>query len=163
VNKVYVCSGYFAEVPVLDSLHLGHVKYIQSVLDRMDENDRLVIIVNNDIQRLQKYSNLEGLSKRNRTKLFGAFTNFRIVNKLQELYPYDNIRVMISKSCDQTVCQDLETLAWFFADRKTVVFVKDGLEYDIKNLPERKVKGIDFLFLQNPKISSATEILQKER
>ena len=159
-NRVYVLSGYFAEVPVFGGLHSGHFQYIQSVIDRMDSEDRLIIIVNNDMQRIRKYADLE-MSTENRTKLFGVFTNSWIVNKLEELYPYDNVRVMISKSEDQTVCADLETIAWFFADRKTVVFVKDGGEYDIKNLPERKVKGIDFLFLQNPKKASASEIIKK--
>jgi hypothetical protein len=163
MNKVYVVSGYFAEIPVVGGLHSGHMKYISEVLTRMDESDRLVIIVNNESQRLKKYSNLEGLPTDNKIKLFGVSTNSWIIAKLQELYPYDNVRVMISKSEDQTVCQDLETLAWFFADRKTVIFVKDGGEYDIENLPERKVKGIDFLFLQNPKVDSASEILLKER
>lgn len=160
MNRVYVVSGYFAEVPVVGSLHPGHVKYIQSVLDRMDENDRLVIIVNNGAQRTRKYADLD-MSKENRVKLFGVSTTSQVVAKLQDLYPYDNVRVMVSKSEDQTVIQDLETLAWFFADRKTVVFVKDGGEYDIKNLPEKRVKGIDFLFLQNPKTNSASEILAK--
>lgn len=160
-NRVYVVSSYFAELPVTGHLHNGHIKYIQSVLDIMDESDRLVIIVNNEKQRLKKYIDLEGLSTDNKIKLFGISTNSQIIAKLQELYPYDNVRVVISKSEDQTVCTDLETLAWFFSDRKTVVFVKDGGEYDIKNLPERKVKGIDFLFLQNPKEASATEILKQ--
>lgn len=160
MNKVYVVSSYFAELPVTGHLHNGHIKYIQSVLDRMDKSDRLVIIVNNEEQRARKYKDLE-MPTDNRIKLFGISTNSQIIAKLQELYPHDNVRVMISKSEDQTVCTDLETLAWFFSDRKTVVFVKDGGEYDIKNLPERKVKGIDFLFLQNPKEASATEILKQ--
>ncbi len=161
MNKVYVVSSYFAEIPILGGLHSGHMKYISEVLTRMDESDRLVIIVNNEQQRARKYRNLK-MPTDNMIKLFGISTNSWIIAKLQELYPYKNVRVMISKSEDQTVCQDLETLAWFFADRKTVVFVKDGGEYDMNNLPERKVKGIDFLFLQNPKIASATEILQRE-
>lgn len=161
MNKVYVVSSYFAEIPILGGLHSGHMKYISEVLTRMDESDRLVIIVNNEQQRARKYRDLE-MPTDNMIKLFGISTNSYIIAKLQELYPYNNVRVMISKSEDQTVCQDLETLAWFFADRKTVVFVKDGGEYDMNNLPERKVKGIDFLFLQNPKIASATEILQRE-
>lgn len=160
MNKVYVISGYFAEIPVTGGLHSGHMKYIQSVLDRMDDSDRLVIIVNNEKQRLYKYADLK-MSDDNKIKLFGVSTNSWIIAKLQELYPYDNVRVMISKSEDQTVCQDLETLAWFFADRKTVTFVKDGGEYDMKNLPERKVKGIDFLFLQNQKTDSASKIILK--
>lgn len=157
-NKVYVASGYFAEIPVTGSLHQGHMKYIQSIIDRMDETDRLVIIVNNEAQRFYKYSNLK-MTMETKIKLFGISTNSLITTKLQELYPYNNVRAMISKSEDQTVCQDLETLAWFFADRKTVVFVKDGGEYDIKNLPERKVSGIDFLFLQDEKIASASQII----
>ena len=161
MNKVYVISSYFAEIPILGGLHKGHIKYIHSVLDRMDDTDRLVIIVNNEQQRLHKYINLE-MPTDNKIKLFGINTTSLIVAKLQELYPHKNVRVMISHSEDQTVCRDLETLAWFFADRKTVTFVKDGGEYNISNLPERKVKGIDFLFLQNPKIASATEILQRE-
>lgn len=158
MNKVYVVSGYFAEVPITGGLHSGHIRYIRDVLDRMDESDRLVIIVNNEKQRLNKYADLK-MSTDNKIKLFGVSTNSWIIAKLQELYPYDNVRVMISKSEDQTVCQDLETLAWFFEGKKTVTFVKDGGEYDIKNLPERKVKGIDFLFLQNPKTASASKIL----
>lgn len=159
-NKVYVASSYFAEVPILGHLHNGHIKYISEILTRMDESDRLVIIVNNEKQRLHKYNSLE-MSADNKIKLFGVSTNSWIIAKLQEIYSYDNVRVMISKSEDQTVCADLETLAWFFADRKTVTFVKDGGEYDMKNLPERKVKGIDFLFLQNPKEASASEILKQ--
>ena len=158
MNKVYVVSGYFAEIPVTGGLHSGHMMYISEVLTRMDESDRLVIIVNNETQRFYKYSGLK-MTMETKIKLFGIDTNSLIVSKLQELYPYDNVRVMISKSEDQTVCQDLETLAWFFADRKTVTFVKDGGEYDIENLPERKVKNIDFLFLQDPKIASASQIL----
>ena len=162
MNKVYVASSYFAEIPILGVLHNGHIKYISEILTRMDESDRLVIIVNNEKQRLNKYADLK-MPTDNKIKLFGISTTSWIISKLQEIYPYDNVRVMVSKSEDQTVCQDLETLAWFFADRKTVTFVKDGGEYDMKNLPERKVKGIDFLFLQNPKVASATEILLKER
>ena len=160
MNKVYVASGYFAEIVVNDGLHSGHMMYISEVLTRMDESDRLVIIVNNDKQRLKKYNNLEGLSTDVKIKLFGIGSTSKIVNKLQEFYPYKNVLIMVSKSEDQTVCQDLETLAWFFVNRKTITFVKDGGEYDIKNLPERKVQGIDFLFLQDKKIASASEILK---
>lgn len=162
MNKVYVVSGYFAEIPITGVLHNGHLMYISEVLTRMDESDRLVIVVNNEKQRLKKYNDLKGLSTDNKIKLFGVSTNSWIIAKLQEFFPQKNVRVMISKSEDQTVCQDLETLAWFFADRKTVTFVKDGGEYDMKNLPERKVKDIDFLFLQNPKVDSATKILLKD-
>ena len=59
MNKVYVVSGYFAEIPVTGGLHQGHMKYIQSVIDRMDDTDRLVIIVNNETQRFYKYSGLK--------------------------------------------------------------------------------------------------------
>lgn len=159
MNRVYVVSGYFAEIVANEGLHSGHMKYISEVLTRMDESDRLVIIVNNEKQRLRKYNDLDGLSTEAKIRLFGVSTNSWIVAKLQEFYPYKNVRVMISKSDDQTVCQDLATLAWFFADKKTVTFVKDGGEYDIKNLPERNVKGIDFLFLQNKKVASASNIL----
>lgn len=158
-NKVYVVSGYFVEIPITSCLHSGHMKYISDIINRMDESDRLIIIVNNEMQRLKKYNDLKDLSTEAKIRLFGISTNSWIVAKLQELFPQENVRVIVSKSEDQTVCRDLETLAWFFADKKTVTFVKDGGEYDMKNLPERKVKDIDFLFLQNPKVASASKIL----
>lgn len=156
MNKVYVLSGYFAEVFYLEGLHSGHIKYINSVLDRMDETDKMIIICNNREQRFRKYENKINLNQ----KAIGWGSDSWLVNKMSELFPYPNVRVMISKSEDKTVIRDLETVQWFFEDRKEVVFVKDGGEYDIKNLPEKKVKGITFLFLQNPKITSATEIIQ---
>lgn len=158
MNKVYVLSGYFAEVFYLEGLHSGHIKYINSVLDRMDETDKMIIICNNREQRFNKYRGKVIFEP----EAIGWGSDSWLVNKMSELYPYPNVRVMISKSEDKTVIRDLETIQWFFEDRKEVVFVKDGGEYDIKNLPEKKVKGITFLFLQNPKIASATEIIKKE-
>lgn len=161
MNKTYVLSGYFAEILITSSLHFGHVKYISEVLAKMDESDRMIIIVNNEKQRLNKYNALEGISTDAKIKLFSPGSTIQIVERLIELYPNKGIRVMISKSDDQTVCQDLENIAWFYADRKQVVFVKDGGEYNSGNLPEFGIKGITFMFLEDPKEASASEIIKK--
>ena len=147
----------FSGLGILIDEELNVYKYINSVLNKMNGNDNLIIIINNEKQREKKYR--DKVNPNILPKIIGFGTTTKLVNKLQEFYPYSNVRVMISKSDDQTVCCDLEKLSWFFARRKHVIFVKDGGEYNMKNLPERKVKGIDFLFLQNPKIASATEIL----
>jgi len=161
MNKTYVLSGYFAEIAVLDGLHSGHLKYISEILQIMDESDRMIIIVNNDKQRAIKYSKMEGLSTDVMIRVFGINATSIIVNKLKSLYNYPNVGIMVSKSDDQTVCQDIENIARFYADRKQVVFVKDGGEYNSGNLPEFGIQGITFMFLEDPKEASASEIIKK--
>ena len=156
MNKTYVLSGYFAE-GVTGHLHKGHIRYIQTIQERMDDTDRMIIIVNNDYQRIEKYNEL--MKKHMDFRLAGPWVSTQLVNLIKSYFPNKNIQVWLSKSKDRTVCVDLERVAWFYSDRKQVVFVKDGGEYNKENLPEKSIKGIEFLFLNNEKEDNASEIL----
>lgn len=147
----YVVSGYFAEVFVYNGFHAGHIKYIRSVMDMMDDSDRLVIIVNNLYQRQKKYSDIDVLHP-----MFGVNSDKYINDKIKYIYPYWNVTVRISQSRDMSVKKDLEELARV---SPSVVFVKDGGEYNLENLPEKDVRGVEYLFLKNPKEASARDII----
>lgn len=148
MNNVYVLSGYFAEAAI-GPLHAGHKEYIQSVIDLSKEGDIIIVIVNNDKQRSEKYSN----------KTIGSqYSTNLIVEEIKKTFP--NVYVKVSISDDKTVRDDLEKIRWFYDGRKyEVTFVKDGGEYTPDNLPELSVDYINFLFLENKKKGSASDII----
>lgn len=154
MKKTYVISGYFAEVFVYNGFHAGHIKYIRSVMDMMDDSDRLVIIVNNLYQRIKKYDGIDPFHL-----MFSVSSDAYIAAKIQHIYPYWNVTVRISQSKDMSVREDLEEISRV---SPSVVFVKDGGEYNLENLPEKDVRGVEYLFLKNPKVASAREILLKK-
>lgn len=154
MKKTYVVSGYFAEVFQTNGLHSGHIKYIRSVLDLMDETDKLIILVNNICQRQVKYCDIDPGHP-----MFGSGSDDWLVEKIRGIYPYWNITIKTTKSQNQSVRADLEEIA---KTNPSVVFVKDGGEYDLENLPERGIDGVEYLFLDNPKVASAREILTKK-
>ncbi len=148
MNNVYVLSGYFAEAAI-GPLHTGHKEYIQSVIDLSKEGDIIIVIVNNDKQRSKKYSN----------KTIGSqYSTNLIVEEIKKTFP--NVYVKVSISDDKTVRDDLEKIRWFYDGRKyEITFVKDGGEYTPDNLPELSVDYINFLFLENKKKGSASDII----
>lgn len=132
----YIISGYFL------AFHTGHKEYINSAKKLLKENDELIIIVNNEYQQELKY----GFVPRDPND---------IVLEIEEFAP--DAKVIISKSMDRTICDDLIELYSY-----DCTFVKDGGEYNEKNLPEAyicKRLGIQMLFLNNNKIASSSCIL----
>lgn len=139
----YVVSGYFA------TFHNGHKEYIDSVINLMNENDKLIVIVANPLQFKQKYKDF-------------CPTTWKVVEPIFSFLKDKRIKFEIMRAIDRDMTVK-ETLRSITEKNKEVCFVKDGGEYNKENLPEKEVENINFLFLNNPKISNASEILNIEK
>ena len=140
--KIFVVSGYFA------TFHEGHKEYIDNVIKLMNENDKLIVIISNHKQFEQKYVDYN--------PPFWTLCQ-PVINYLDEK---TGIGYRIQKSIDLDMTQR-ETLSMIVKQNPNdlIMFCKDGGEYNKDNLPEKEVKGITFMFLDNPKIANASEIL----
>ena len=138
---IYVVSGYFA------TFHEGHKQYIDSTINLMTEKDSLIIIVSNSKQFEQKYVDYNP-------------PLWKLCEPIIEYLDTKNIDYKIQKSIDLDTSQR-ETLSMIVKHHPDdlVCFVKDGSEYNKENLPEKDVKGLVFIFLENKKIANASEIL----
>ena len=140
---VYVVSGYFA------TFHNGHKQYFDSVINMIDKKkDELIVIVANPLQFSQKYVDYVPPLHQICEPIFSY------LGKIQGL----KYTVMRAIDRDMTVKETLRQIVKQHKD-DLIWFVKDGGEYDKENLPERDVKGITFMFMNNPKITNASEIL----
>lgn len=129
--KTIVVSGYFI------AFHEGHKAYIRKAFEL---SNNVIIIVNNQNQQLMKYHQ--------------TFDTGEIIRKIHKEFPSAIITESISD--DKTVRADLERLTKL---SKKLIFLKSGGEYNIENLPEAKVQGVEFVFDDQPKIASSSEIL----
>jgi len=105
--KIVVASGYF------DPLHVGHVEYLEKAKKL---GDKLIVIVNNDIQ-----CNLK--------KGFSFMNQDERLKIIQALRCVDEVFLSIDK--DRTVCKSLEFL-------KPQIFAKGG-DRTADEIPEAEI------------------------
>jgi cytidyltransferase-like protein len=112
--KIVIVSGFF------NPLHGGHLDMIEAAAEM---GDKLIVIVNNDIQQIQKKDKII-LDQTNRSRLLGAL---RVVDE-----------VVISIDEDPTVIKTLEAIAKQHPD-DTLVFANGGDRDSEKAIPEGEV------------------------
>ena len=133
---IYVVSGYFA------TFHNGHKEYIKSVIDRMNKDDKLIVIVANQLQFKLKYIDY-------------CPPIWKICKPIQNfLQDFNDLNFEIIRAIDRDTTVK-ETLSSIVENNPndSVIFCKDGGEYDKENLPEKDVKG------NNKKKENASDIL----
>ena len=138
--KVVIVSGFF------NPLHGGHLDMIEAAAKL---GDRLIVIVNNDKQQIEKKGKVI-LVETNRARLLRAL---RVVDE-----------VMIAVDDDMTVIQSLAFLASQYPDDE-LVFANGGDRDSTKVVPEADVcneNNIEMLFGVggNNKADSSTRINQ---
>lgn len=138
--KVVIVSGFF------NPLHGGHLDMIEAAAKL---GDRLIVIVNNDAQQVQKKGKVI-LVETNRARLIRAL---RVVDE-----------VFISIDKDMTVIKSLDFLASQYPDDE-LVFANGGDRDSTKVVPETEVcerNHIEMLFGVggNNKADSSTRINQ---
>ena len=136
--KTYIVSGYF-----INGFTAGHKEMLSAIKERMVEGDELVVIVNNEMQQKQKY----------KTKTRPYYEIFELIDPFLNTTFGDRWATKLSIDRDKTVRETLKWCKdWFMGDK---VFVNDG---DVtKNCIEEEVRGVEFLYLGQPKISSSGE------
>jgi cytidyltransferase-like protein len=112
--KLVIVSGFF------NPLHGGHLNMIEAAAHM---GDKLIVIVNNDIQQVMKKDKII-LSEQNRARLMGALR--------------DVDEVMISVDDDPTVIKSLEKVAQLYPDDQ-LVFANGGDRDSEKAIPETDV------------------------
>ena len=136
-----ICSGYFQR------FHNGHIEYIKTAINLFDH---VVVIINNDIQQRNKYSDFDTVK-----------SSEDIAAEIREKIN-DNIRIITSIDIDGTVCQTLNLIRSLYPKSK-LYFCKDA-DRNKKNIPEIKVlrkNRIKYIHFCNPKVDSSTEIMKK--
>jgi len=122
--KTVIVSGFF------NPLHGGHLDMIEAAAQL---GDRLVVIVNNDIQQVMKKDKII-LSEQNRARLLGALR--------------DVDEVVVALDDDPTVIKTLRHIAEKYPD-DTLVFANGGDRDSEKAVPETDVcheYNIEMLF-----------------
>lgn len=122
--KTYIVSGFF------NPLHGGHLDMIEAAAKL---SDRLIVIVNNDIQQVMKKDKII-LSEQNRARLIKALR--------------DVDEVMIAVDDDPTVIHSLQQIALKYPDDE-LTFANGGDRDSEKAIPETEVcraHGIELLF-----------------
>lgn len=136
--KTVIVSGFF------NPLHGGHLDMIEAARDL---GDRLVVIVNNDVQQVMKKDKII-LSEQNRARLISAL---RHVDE-----------VIIALDDDPTVIKSLEALAKKYPD-DDIIFANGGDRDSEKAIPEGAIcrkHNIEMIFGLGEKIESSTRINQ---
>ncbi len=138
--RTYIVSGFF------NPLHGGHLDMIEAAAEL---SDRLIVIVNNDIQQVIKKDKII-LSEQNRARLIGALR--------------DVDEVMIAVDDDPTVIHSLQEIARKYPDDE-LTFANGGDRDSEKAIPETEVcrtHNIKLLFGVggNEKADSSTRINQ---
>lgn len=132
--KTVAASGYF------DPIHIGHIKYLK---DSRKLGDKLIVILNNEIQvKMKKGCSFMPLNER--------------IEILRSLRFVDDVVVSIDK--DSSVCKTLEML-------KPDIFAKGG-DRTIDNIPEKATcekLGIKMVFgVGGGKIQSSSWLINKK-
>jgi|SRR3989344_4309150 len=130
--KVVAASGYF------DPLHVGHLEYLEKARKL---GDKLVVIINNDVQtRLKK-----------KTVFMPQEDRMRIIKALK---PVDE--VFLSIDDDNSVCKSLEKI-------KPSIFAKGG-DRTVDEIPETPICskfGIKVIDGLGAKIRASSDILRE--
>ena len=140
IKKAIIVSGYF------NPIHKGHLEYINNAKSL---GDVLIVIVNNDKQRILKKS-----------------TEFQLED--ERLLIVSNIRAVddaiLSVDEDRTVCQTIKKIAQEYKSIYKLSFANGGDQYNT-TIPERQVceeMGIALLEGLGDKIQSSSWLLNKK-
>jgi len=134
-NKRVAVSGYF------NPIHSGHIDYFRLAKKLAGRKGKLIVILNNDEQVLNKRKKLF-MTLEERKKIVSA------IRYVDEVY--------ISIDTDESVCKSLEVL---YPD----IFAKGGDRF-IKEIPEADTcrrLGIKMVDGLGKKVNSSSEILEK--
>lgn len=139
-KKAIIVSGYF------NPIHRGHLEYINNAKSLADI---LIVIVNNDKQRILKKS-----------------TEFQL--EKERLLIVSNIRAVdnaiLSVDEDRTVCQTIKKIAQEFRSNYDLAFANGG-DQDNTTIPERGIceeMGITLIEGLGDKIQSSSWLLNKK-
>lgn len=132
MNKTVVVSGHF------NPLHIGHIEYLN---EAKKLGDKLIVIVNNDIQ-----CQLKGNTFMNEQERMVIIKSLKMVDE-----------VFLSIDVDESVCKTLELI-------KPHIFAKGG-DRTINNIPEKNIckkLKIKMVFkVGGNKIQSSSNLLRK--
>jgi cytidyltransferase-like protein len=124
--KTVIVSGYF------NPLHIGHIRMLQ---DARKLGDQVIVIVNNDIQQLQKKGKI----------IMKEDERLEIVKSLK----YVDMAIL-AVDTDRTVCVTLLSLSQHVTIRDTeIIFANGGDRDDSKKVPEADIcerAGIKMVF-----------------
>lgn len=138
-KKAVIVSGYF------NPIHKGHLEYFNSAKSHADE---LIVIVNNDVQRVLKGSQ-EFQSEEER---------FLIVSSIKSVD-----KTVLSVDSDRTVCDTLRKIAHELGSAYTLAFANGG-DQNNDTIPERPVceeMGITLIDGLGDKIQSSSWLLKQ--
>ena len=138
-KKAIIVSGYF------NPIHKGHLEYINNAKLLAD---KLIVIVNNDYQRVLKNSKEFQLEDERML----IVSNLKAVNK-----------AVLSIDSDRTVCKTIENIANEFGESYDLAFANGG-DQNNDTIPERVIcdrMGIILLDGLGDKIQSSSWLLKK--
>jgi len=138
-KKAIIVSGYF------NPIHKGHLEYFNDAKLLADE---LIVIVNNDHQRVLKNSKEFQLEDERML----IVSNLKAVNK-----------AVLSIDSDRTVCKTIEKIANEFGESYDLAFANGG-DQNNDTIPERVIcdkMGITLLDGLGDKIQSSSWLLKK--
>ena len=138
-KKAIIVSGYF------NPIHKGHLEYFNDAKLLADE---LIVIVNNDHQRVLKNSKEFQLEDERML----IVSNLKAVNK-----------AVLSIDSDRTVCKTIEKIANEFGESYDLAFANGG-DQNNDTIPERLIcdkMGITLLDGLGHKIQSSSWLLKK--
>lgn len=135
--KIIIVSGYFNPV------HIGHIEYFKNA---RSHGEKLIVIVNNDIQRELKGSK----PFQNQNERCVIISNLKMVDE-----------VVLSIDEDRTVNRTLEYLAKLHGDIHDLSFANGG-DQNNENIPEKEIcfkYGISLIDNLGKKIQSSSWLL----
>ena len=138
-KKAIIVSGYF------NPIHKGHLEYFNDAKLLADE---LIVIVNNDHQRVLKNSKEFQLEDERML----IVSNLKAVNK-----------AVLSIDSDRTVCKTIEKIANEFGESYDLAFANGG-DQNNDTIPERVIcdkMGITLLDGLGDKIQSSSWLLRR--
>ena len=133
-ETIVAASGYF------DPLHVGHVEYLRLA---KQQGDKLVVIVNNDKQTVNK-KGYEFMPFKERCEIIKA------LEFVDEVFP--------SIDEDPSVCKSIEAV-------KPDVFAKGGdrFSYEVPEAAVCKALGIEIRDSLGMKVQSSSELIEKQK
>lgn len=141
MSNCYIVSGYWAYP---NGFGPGHLEMLHEIKSRMKDDDFIIVICSNENQYKRKYKDFS-------RKYWETYA--LIEPTLKEIFGADNFFTELSKDYDQTQRETLKYIISRYGGHK--IFVNSGGEYNKECLPEMEVKNLEFLFLEQPKISNS--------
>ena len=138
MQKAIIVSGYF------NPLHRGHIEYFKMAKEKAN---KLIVIVNNDVQQSIKGSK----------KFMKEDERFFIIDELKLVD-----KVFLSIDRDTSVCKTLEKIFSELSDEFKLIFGNGG-DQDNKTIPEKEIcekLGIELIDGLGEKIQSSSWLLK---